>query len=209
MRRIPLRLIVLLFFIASLSSSGFSQLAKCPCGETLGSHVRIKMKNRSVPSSLNSTAVSPKDMIAWAVPSPKYEEEPATPYAKENSIYTVKGYAHIVKISEDDCDIHIELSSNKGNTADRIIAEIPNTNDYCAVRDSLLKALKQKYHFTGNSKSFDTKSGFPKLTITGYAFWDTAHWSKKGVKDKKGHAHGSSKVATLWEIHPILSISVE
>ena len=148
-------------------------------------------------------------MNAWAVPSVKYEEEPATPYARENSIYTVTGYAHIIKISDDDCDIHIELSSDKESKANRIIAEIPNTIEYCMIRDTVLSVLKRKYHFTGSSKSFDTKSGFPKLTITGYAFWDTAHWSKKGVKDKKGHAHGSSKVATLWEIHPVVSISVQ
>lgn len=137
-RKVLPRLILLLFLFASLSSSGFSQLAKCPCGETLGSHVRIKLKNRSIPSFLNATVVSTANMIAWAVPSSKYEEEPATPYTKENSIYTVTGYAHIVKISDDDCDIHIELSADKGSKANRIIAEIPNTTEYCTIREGLL-----------------------------------------------------------------------
>jgi hypothetical protein len=31
------------------------------------------------------------------------------------------------------------------------------------------------------------------VEFTGYAFWDTARWSKKWVKDKKGLSYGNNE----------------
>ena len=46
-----------------------------------------------------------------------------------------------------------------------------------------------------------------KLAITGYPFWDSAHWSK--ADQKKGHNHGSAQVATLWELHPAWKVELK
>jgi hypothetical protein len=43
------------------------------------------------------------------------------------------------------------------------------------------------------------------LTVTGFGFYDTAHYSKKDPK--KGHGHGTKLVGTLWELHPFWEIA--
>jgi hypothetical protein len=41
------------------------------------------------------------------------------------------------------------------------------------------------------------------ITVTGYLFLDTSHWS--AANPKIGHNHGRG-TATLWEVHPVLEI---
>ena len=211
------RFFLLFAVFVFLPGISFSQKPDCKCGETVGnSHIRMAMKNRSIPADAGSgTQVTTQAIISWPVPSSHYEKEPATPYAKEENVYTVSGFAQIVKISDEDCDIHIELSpKTSGARIDRIVAEIPNTKEYCEMRKAFLEVLRENYGFPqsdkgGTSKKFTTESGFPRVTVTGYAFWDTAHWSGVHVNNKKGHQHGSKYVATMWEIHPVFQISAE
>ena len=48
----------------------------------------------------------------------------------------------------------------------------------------------------------------PRITVTGYAFLDTGHWSSSDHQ-RGNNSHGSAYVWSLWEIHPVLDIEVE
>ena len=59
---------------------------------------------------------------------------------------SVTGYAWIIKLSPEDCDIHIELSEANDKNAERAIAEIPNTSAYCSLHSEVLSDLQNKFH---------------------------------------------------------------
>src|SRR5438477_72832 len=45
-----------------------------------------------------------------------------------------------------------------------------------------------------------------RIIVKGYIFLDASHFDPN--EPHKGHAHGSSLVGTLWEIHPVLELVV-
>lgn len=124
---------------------------------------------------------------------------------REKKIISITGYAWIIKLSEEDCDIHIELSENNSVSEKRIIAEIPNTADYCKLHERVLHDLISKFHLNKkNDYRFDkTDNGGKaiKLTVTGFLFWDSGHPTNKN--------HGSKQVGTVWEIHPLTKLEWE
>ena len=186
-----------------------AQVPGCDCGVTKGTkHPRQEIKDRPIPSSINSSSnTSVNDMIGWTVPeNPKIKGSQKD--AKEKSLYSVSGYLQNIKIGPDDCDLEIELSANKDKSSDRIIAEIPNTKEYCILREKLLKDLKDKYSFNLN-KGSNTLNNAPEIKLTGYSFWDSQFYSDKAAAREKGKGHGSKYVKSLWEIHPVVNIEVE
>jgi len=44
------------------------------------------------------------------------------------------------------------------------------------------------------------------VKITGFGFFDSAHWTH--AKPKVGHNRGSRKVKTLWEIHAVVKLEM-
>ena len=200
--------LILFVYVCTVCAQGGS----CPCGETQGKHIRQDVKNRSIPSSLNpARETSPTEMIkSWKVPSQTYNRRPDGTYPREDTLMKLTGYLRLYKLSPDDCDYHLEIAVNDRADADRIIVEIPNTKEYCDLRQAFLNDLQEicgveattKYEFKGTEEP-------PVVTVIGFPFWDTAHWSKKHLNDQKGTGHGSKKVMTLWEIHPVVSIQVQ
>jgi hypothetical protein len=45
------------------------------------------------------------------------------------------------------------------------------------------------------------------VEIKGFAFYDSAHYSKSNPK--KGHSHGTVYVNSLWELHPAWGLAVQ
>ena len=204
MKKALLFLISMFAFITS-----FVRPLDCPCGY-LGeaNHKRDKVKNRSkvdVPS-LDPTPIS--DILKMKVTTAekkaiKLDED--KPVDREKKLISVTGYAWIIKLSGEDCDIHIELSADNKKSSKRIIAEIPNTSGYCEFHKQILKDLVSRYNLTAkNEYRFDKKDngGKPiKMTVAGYLFWDSGH--------PTNHNHGSNKVGSVWELHPVSSLKWE
>lgn len=188
-----------------------AQTEKCPCGETIGSsHERESVKNRSAPASLTlAISVTVSGMKKWKIFTDDLSNEQGHIYPREGKLYTLKGYIMLAKISPDDCDIHLEIASTQDTAADRIIAEISNTDEYCALRKKIFDSVRAKLNkrLGTAARRFNASTGFIKLTLTGYAFFDQSHYSYTNLK--KGHSHGSRYVATIWEIHPVVKLEIK
>lgn len=189
--------LLLLIIIASKPIDG------CGCnylGEA--THKRVKVKDRSPASPSGATPLNVSDILsmkATKTETAAIRVDENKPVVREKQIVTVTGYAWIIKESDDDCDVHIEMSETNSKTAKRIIAEIPNTNPYCTFRSSVLGALVTKFHLPVKKvyrfDNGDNNGKAIKITVTGYLFWDSGH--------PTGNNHGSEFVGSVWEVHPI------
>src|ERR1043165_2033570 len=172
-----------------------------------GSQARTKVKHRATPST-DAEDTSVADMITWKVPAnlqdPQVRRANTTIDAREKRVFTVSGDLWRVKIEDNDCDFHLELSAPGGSsTDDRVIVEIPQ--EHKAIRNALIKAIKDSGRGDLTSqRRLDFETAMP-ITVTGLAFFDATHWSKKNPK--KGSGHGTEFVATLWELHPVFSLT--
>ena len=130
-------------------------------------------------------------------------DEPLAP--RESALFTIEGDLWRVKVEDNDCDFHIELSAPGGTkTSPRIIVEIPQGGPFAQMRGKLLEELTANGYSLSVAKPTDLDEPL-RVTVTGYAFYDSAHYSKKNLQ--KGHGHGTQYVGTLWEIHPFWKIT--
>jgi hypothetical protein len=91
-----------------------------------GDHERWALKTRSKPRSLTSAkAVSPPTILAWAIPAGHGAGETAARRPREPRLYTVSAFVRKIKLSDDDCDLHLELAGSGAPGAPRVIVEIP------------------------------------------------------------------------------------
>ena len=147
-------------------------------------------------------------MLQWAPPAgvttlkQRRLDQPFPP--RENEVYTLEGDLWRVKLEDNDCDFHLELSApGKPKTAPRIIAEIPQGEPFLEAREKVLEMLTAHGYSVTMGKPIDLDEPL-RVKVIGYAFYDSAHFSKKNAK--KGHGHGTKYVGTLWEIHPVWEI---
>ena len=172
---------------------------------------RVQMKHRpAVPKaqidSLAHTTVD--DMLKWPVPpittTPvRTQQTPIEP--QEHKLFQLTADAWLVKLADDDCDYHLEVTAPGGSANDpRVIVEIPQGPAYAEAAKALVQAL----HAQGTEIK---TAGTPhllkqplRIIVKGYTFLDASHFDPN--EPHKGHAHGSSLVGTLWEIHPVLEL---
>ena len=174
----------------------------CSCNYLgTAAHKRASVKNRHF-SDTHGTRITVSDILKMKITDLEKEsihQDENIVLNNEKRMVAVTGYAWILKISDEDCDIHIELSETNDKNAKRIIAEIPNTSEYCQLHTRVLNDLVNKFKL--NKKQdyrFDISDngGKPlKLTVTGLLFWDSGH--------PTNHNHGSEKVGSIWELHPV------
>ncbi len=185
------------------------QVPSCAPGTPLDKQNRTQMKHRSpAPPSVRPVAQTVSGMIGLAVPTittlaERDQETALSP--QEDEVLELTGDLWHVKLASDDCDFHLELSAPGGSKNDqRVIVEIPQGPAFDSARMTLVAALNKKGI---RSLKVDVPYDLPnplRTTVTGYAFLDAWHFSSKDPK--RGHAHGTAKVATLWEIHPVWKI---
>jgi hypothetical protein len=181
------KLLILFMLMTTTNAYAVPRAKKIDCVGTVEKEKqhRSEMKHRA-PGSGNSTNVSVTDMLNWAVPK-NARGEMSDP--RESQIFTVEGYVIHAKLSPDDCDVHMEIAATNDEKAPRVIVEIPNDKGY-----------EEAQKVAINSKG-------KKVLITGYPFWDSAHWAS--ADPHKGHNHGSAQVGTLWELHPAWKVEVK
>ncbi len=192
-----------------LPSTARSQDIPCTPTTPLDRQFRTQMKHRTTnlaDSSVNTSTVV--KILAWTPPAgvaaftTRKKDEPIT--ARESEGFTVTGDLWRFVIEDNDCDLHLELSSpGQPQTASRIIVEVPQGDTFVTFREKTLQALEDHGYTVAVGKSITLDEPI-RVTATGYAFYDGAHYSKKNPK--KGHNHGTKAVGTLWEIHPAMKI---
>lgn len=132
-----------------------------------------------------------------------------------------------VKLEGNDGDLHRELSAGgKGRSAERIIAEIPQ--EYVLSRRKLLGIVGARDRERTRDGLPDSRSNYRAMNLhtpvdvrlTGFAFYDADHYianwrhAKPGrcrftpeQVQKRGRAHGTCAVGTLWELHPVWEVA--
>ena len=185
-----------------LVSNIISAQRVAPCSPTTSTHQRWTMKTRPRPATVDPaalTALSPQDLVTWSVPKGKQlDNTPIDP--RENQILVMTGWVRLVKISPDDCDIHIQLGGFPDKHVPQVIAEIPQSDS--SARQALAQKLGVDIPTPGHTLYFDGPKAV-KVTLTGWAFDDSSHWAS--AHPKSGNQHGSG-VGTLWEIHPVWDV---
>jgi hypothetical protein len=87
--------------------------------------------------------------------------------------------------------------------APRVVAEVPAGPGYEAARAAVLGVIRLPSTRARDRVDLATPV---RVRVTGFAFWDGAHWSRRdGVR---GCGHGTATVATLWELHPVWRVEV-
>jgi hypothetical protein len=169
-----------------------------------GEHQREALKNRRAPAVVVASppVAAVRDVVSWSVPvtAAKRANVPVDP--RELQVYQVTAYVRLAKLSPDDCDLHVQLADSPDGDGDQVIVEIPPNQT--AARAALERAIGQ--HITTKPLTFDGDDA-PRITVLGFAFLDLAHANKIDHWTKKGHGHGTEKVATLWELHPVFRVS--
>src|SRR3989442_63426 len=168
---------------------------------------RTSLKHRTVgfqTASLNPTSVA--GMLSW--PNPAHVSRANTPIdPREDNAYTLTGDLRRVKIEDNDCDFHLEITSPGGSkNDDRVIVEIPQGPKFTSIRELLIQALLDAGEKDLRTTArIDLKHSL-SVTVSGYAFFDAFHFS--GSDPKRGHSHGTAMVGTLWELHPVWALTV-
>lgn len=209
LNRIYSRLPVLLGAIILLLCQSLPAQEIKPCEPKRGQErqQRGDVKHRAKPDGARAANLSVEEMFAWQPPAgvddPKvrYSREVIDP--RERRAFRLDALVWLVKVSDDDCDIHIELSGLRGAKKDyRVIAEIPNDPAYLGTWRKMLRKvaeLRKAKLMSGK----DLKSPL-RVRLTGLAFYDGPHARKDEFVI--GHGHGSKLVASLWELHPVWDV---
>jgi hypothetical protein len=164
------------------------------------------MKHRNPPSQnpgVHQTTVA--QMAAFPAASgvtvSGFRTSPQPIDVHENSVVTLKGDLWAINIEPDDCDFHLEISDlGDGDTADRVIVEIPQGQRFVAARNKLIQIV----HNSGATLTKRTRFQQPiTVQVLGFLFFDAWHYS---TTKPRGNNHGSAQVATIWEIHPVWAI---
>ena len=181
------------------------------CLDNGADHGRHAVKTRPAPSPFPSVdPIAVADVLKFLVPHVGRISETALAGNEERQILHVRAFVRLFKC-EADADYHLEIADSGGANARRIIVEASETEP--AVRSRLEAMLGGRPSKKG--RSFDAAKAVP-IELWGWRFIDLDHQSalvdsKTGKRRtmaqlKNGHAHGSARVGTLWEVHPILRV---
>ena len=198
--------------LALLPAAARADIA-CNATTPLKDQKRTKMKHRqpaadSVPADQTTVAgmrafSSPPHMDVSSI---RDKDEVLSPL--EEKVFRLEGNLWRIKVEDNDCDFHLEISeAGTGKKTARIIAELSQGLPFVEARDTLIQAVKgvkPKVKLKSGSK-IDMKTPI-RIRVTGFAFYDSFHFSKK--HPQKGVNHGGKSVATLWEIHPVWRVEI-
>jgi hypothetical protein len=198
-------IIIAVLFCAQLAAASPTEISPLPTPTTkLENQSRTALKHRKRPLLYHVFLAKVSDIVALNQQLPvgvksasvRKQNVPISPV--ERNVYTVEGNLWGVKMEANDDEYHLEISARGvGKTANRIIVEVPPDPSYANTRRKLLSMLPGNYVFKPNTtRKFEQPI---PVRVTGYAFFDGHHWTKKSIR---GNKHGTAAVATLWEIHP-------
>lgn len=130
----------------------------------------------------------------------RYLEAVPADSLREGQLVTVTGWVRLVKVSADDCDLHIQMTPERAAPDPMIIVEIPRP-DRKHVHDAALRALLAIAR--DSLRAAVKAAGLPQLlTITGALFFDTSHFP-----DCANRGVGGMHAASCWEIHPVIAVT--
>jgi len=155
----------------------------------------------------------PTDIAAWNGPGIKITKTGKNEHRipAEQKWYQVTGKVVLVRV-EGDGDLHIQLVdvlATNSKTARDIDVEVPSNTEvhantpWCTIRTTVFSWSTQKFPFTTTDKLLRLKQ-HPVITVVGEAFYDTDH----APKGNQGNSRPAQKTVSVWEIHPVMELSV-
>lgn len=198
---------ILCLLVVHCSTSVLGQT--CPT-TPLSQQQRAPVKKKKPAENISITNIEVADVFDWELPanieSSKVRNSKKIIDPRETRAFKLTGDLWRVKFEINDCDLHLEMTRPGGDSNDnRIIVEIPADKFAQPARTAVLDKLAElKKAKQVKKNGMDLKAGVP-ITITGTAFFDGTHWTKKNPK--VGHGHGTTFVKTLWELHPVFRVS--
>jgi hypothetical protein len=176
----------------------------------IASRDRTRVKNRLPALQVAPQIVQVAGMLGW--PPPPGAEDDAVRMSnspvdlREGNVYTVEGDVWRGKLEDNDCDLHVEMSAPGGSIDDdRVILEIPFAPEFATARQALIRALGCSPTGCSEGRAINLRAPV-RMRMTGLSFWDGVHWSRKDPQ--RGHGHGTTKVGSLWELHPVWQAEV-
>lgn len=129
-------------------------------------------------------------ILGWA-------QDPVLPFDQPRTgrelqlVHVATAFLDNASVNPDDCDVHMEISDVADLNAPRVIVETPVDSEYCTARQNVQSQLK-KHGFTLDVQHGGDLAQPLPVEVLGLPFEDFEH------------GRGTSKVATLWEIHPAI-----
>jgi len=149
---------------------------------------------------------------------PRYQSTRITDQpVKEDKLVTLSGWLYLVAFESDDCDFHIQLSpkplttTNKPTPNDNsMIVEVPS-GEYANTISDQVEGVRQ-WVIDNLLAKMPPKIGSVHVMVhpvyvkvTGALFYDDAHVYEANGGTGRGKKGLESK--TLWELHPVTSMS--
>lgn len=200
--------------LATALSSAAARAQTCTPDVGSESRGRVQMTHRpAAPRRTLIATTGVTTMTVWTAPpslsdqAQRERDEPIDPF--EERAFTLTGDIWRVRYDEA-CNLQLEVSAAGQRARDaRIIATIPVGAVYESARAAVLAQIPPggptgtpgTNVFAGGARRALDLTTPLRVTLTGYGYFDTAHWSpSRGVR---GVLHGSPRVATLWELRPV------
>lgn len=164
------------------------------------------MKHRAPAGGLRPVKTTVAEMILWGTPAGVESRagrlRDVAIDSREEQAFELEGDVWRASLSEDDCDLHMEIGPNgAARTADRVIVEIPRGAAFLKAREAMLQALGEGR--VGVGQVIKLEKPIP-VRVTGYAFYDAVHYRR--TMPVRGKSHGTRYVGTMWELHPVWEI---
>jgi hypothetical protein len=206
-RVLPASLLLSVCVLSFCPAARAQEIKPCKAKTVQERRHRGEVKHRARPDGVRARTLTVEEMFGWGLPAGV--EDPDVRYSREvidgreGRAFRLDALLWLVKVSDDYCDIHMELSGLAGNKKSfRVIAEIPNDEAYQPTWEKMLRKvaeLKKAKRMSGKELKQPLR-----LRLTGLPFYDGAHARKDEFM--VGHGHGSTLVATLWELHPVWDV---
>ena len=160
-----------------------------------------------------SRLLSLPDVAGVARNDPRYQSDRIpgrqSSVGREGDLITTAGWLHLVAL-EDEGDYHIQISASHADGNNCLVVEVPK-DDAAFVADVLLRErsaavrlfVRARLLHNPNreaSTGGDLMVHPPYVRVTGALFYDDGHVGD-APRGKRG-----MKAATLWELHPVVSI---
>jgi len=162
---------------------------------------RWAAKTDAAPVSANLSFITPADMYGWHGPGISISHS-AGRIAAEEKWYAVTGKIDKVRV-EDDGDLHIVMTNVDARPGE-IVVELPLGATWCAMRKTVFSWTNARFPFSVGQKDSFRLVEHPIVTVIGKAFYDIDH----SGKDMSGNRRSYDQLLAVWEIHPVMQLSM-
>lgn len=180
-------------------------ISECSCENDRGlARWRAKTDRSEPPANRQYLQpITPSEIFGWQ--GPGVVPRGGSRSGVETRWFALTGRVITLQV-EADGDVHMLLIDATGNKPGKVIAEIPLGDRWCRLRTAafLWTDVVFPFELTRNEYPFELVR-HPVVTLIGKAFYDTDH----SGKDYRNNRRPRAKYKAVWEIHPVMEMTVQ